>query len=67
MSVLTTIQAPTPSVIELARAGHRFGVRTLAIGDAKSPDVAWPTSFTRSSAWAAVSVAVWMACSGVAP
>jgi hypothetical protein len=42
VSVLTTIQAPTASVIALAQSGRRVGVATLAIGDAKSPDAAWP-------------------------
>ena len=41
-SVLTTIQAPTPSVVTLVHHCHRFQMPVLAIGDRKSPIVEWP-------------------------
>jgi hypothetical protein len=40
-SVLTTVQAPTLSVAALARAGQRYGMPLLAVGDRKSPSVEW--------------------------
>jgi hypothetical protein len=40
--VITTIQAPTPSVLEMHETGTRNGVRMIAIGDRKSPMAHWP-------------------------
>lgn len=42
-SILTTIQAPTASVSELVRVGHRFNIPVIAVGDRKSPVCEWPS------------------------
>ena len=41
-SIVTTIQAPTTSVLALARFGHQFDIPVLAVGDRKSPVCDWP-------------------------
>jgi hypothetical protein len=41
-SVLTSVQAPTPSVATLVSAGKRFEMPVLVVGDRKSPIVDWP-------------------------
>jgi hypothetical protein len=41
-SVLTSIQAPTPSVVALVSVGHRFEMPVLVVGDRKSPIAEWP-------------------------
>jgi hypothetical protein len=40
--VITTIQAPTPSVVSLARMASEQGLRLIVIGDRKTPASAWP-------------------------
>src|SRR6516165_12331198 len=42
-SVLTTIQAPTPSAIALIRSCRHFHMLVLVVGDRKSPEANWPT------------------------
>ena len=42
ITVITTIQAPTPSLRQMADAGLRHGLRTIAVGDRKTPDAEWP-------------------------
>jgi hypothetical protein len=41
-SILTTVQAPTASVLKLARFGRQFDIPVLAVGDRKSPVCEWP-------------------------
>jgi hypothetical protein len=41
-SVLTSIQAATPSVIALVRASQSFEMPVLVVGDRKSPIAEWP-------------------------
>jgi hypothetical protein len=43
-AIVTTIQAPTTSLVALANAATRDGMRTLAIGDRKTPATEWPDS-----------------------
>jgi hypothetical protein len=40
--VMTTIQAPTPSVMQMVGRARAEGIYTLVIGDRKTPDAAWP-------------------------
>lgn len=40
--VITTIQAPTKSVIDMVRAGVQYGMTAISVGDKKTPDVLWP-------------------------
>ncbi len=40
--VITTIQAPTSSVMAMVEMARRDGLRVIAVGDRKTPDVAWP-------------------------
>jgi len=40
--VITTIQPPTPSVMEMVQKSLQHGLRTIAVGDRKTPDVSWP-------------------------
>ena len=40
--VITSIQAPTPSVRRIAELAQRFQLGVLIVGDRKSPNVAWP-------------------------
>ena len=41
-TVITTIQIPTASVLEMVHVGMQNGIRTIAVGDRKTPKVAWP-------------------------
>ena len=40
--VITTIQPPTSSVMAMVEKAHRDGLRVIAVGDRKTPDVSWP-------------------------
>jgi hypothetical protein len=40
--ILTSVQAPTPSVTALVSMGHRFEMPLLVVGDRKSPIAEWP-------------------------
>ena len=40
--VITTIQAPTPSVASMVEKARENGMRIIAIGDKKTPLVDWP-------------------------
>lgn len=44
ITVITSIQPPTPSVLKVAASGQATGQCTLVIGDRKTPHAAWPTS-----------------------
>jgi hypothetical protein len=40
--VITTIQQPTTSVLAMVEKARRDGLRVIAVGDRKTPDVTWP-------------------------
>lgn len=40
--VITTIQAPTPSVLSMVAMAKKNGMKIIAIGDKKTPLVEWP-------------------------
>ena len=40
--VITTIQAPTASVLSMVQKGLLNGLRTIVAGDRKTPEVSWP-------------------------
>lgn len=42
--VVTTIQKPTPSLMAMSETGLKHGLRTLAVGDRKTPDAQWRES-----------------------
>lgn len=41
-TVITTIQAPTPALMRMVEGGVQHGMRTVVVGDRKSPHVTWP-------------------------
>jgi len=40
--VITTIQTPTSSVVEMVAKGRQSGLQTIVIGDRKTPSATWP-------------------------